>query len=256
MPMSWYLENGYRGLGVRIYLWRNAVTVAPESWLTGRKAAAAPPPEKVQYHTAVEANAAYAARCAEVEARGWALRMREPAADVLVRPAPAATEAALEALSADLAAALAAAGDDVASARAALTTAVTRYRTARAAAGEPPNEYVMHFFTVDGVGLAEARTPAIERVDATPVRRAQWAKMLEKLSATWTDGAARVDAPAKPAAAAKKAAPKKAAGAKPAAAPKKAATAKEPAAAKKSATAKKAATAKKPAAKKPTAKSR
>ena len=79
---------------MRIYLWRNAVTVAPESWLTGRKAAAAPPPEKVQFHTAVEANAAYAARCAEVEARGWALRMREPAADVLVRPAPAATEAA------------------------------------------------------------------------------------------------------------------------------------------------------------------
>ncbi len=70
MPMSWYLENGYRGRGVRIYLWKNAVTVAPEVWSKGRTQGKAPPSQRVQYATAAEGKAAYAARCAEVEAQG------------------------------------------------------------------------------------------------------------------------------------------------------------------------------------------
>lgn len=223
MPMSWYLENGYRGLGVRVYLWRNAVTVEPETWVVGRKRVEPGPPVKVKYPTAVEANAAYAARCAEVEALGWPLHTREPADDELVRPAPAATEAALEAVAAELAAELAAAGDDAAAARAALETAVTRYRTARAAAGEAPNEALVRFFTIDGVGLAAARTPAIERVAASPARRAQWAKMLEKLAAQWIDAATRQRALESGAVAAKKPATKKPAAKKSAAAKKPAA---------------------------------
>ncbi len=105
---------------------------------------------------------------------------------------PSATERELEAISVELARTLRQAGGDARAARAALTHAIARYRKARTAGGEPADEFAMHFFAVDGVGLAKARKPALSRTSATSAQVARWTALLEKLVGTKARPRARV----------------------------------------------------------------
>jgi hypothetical protein len=86
-----------------------------------------------------------------------------------------------ERMSAALAEELQAAQGDAKRERAALARAVTAYGRAREALKEPPFEYVMHFFAVDGVVLDVRVKPALHRLPADDATYGRWSDTLERL---------------------------------------------------------------------------
>lgn len=182
MASAWFVDvpAQYRR-GVKLFCWKKTLTEVAELW-KGRLTKST---SKAQdFATRAACVDAYERRCDALVADGWHAQYREAyGANAPKRPPARSTEAELEAMSKELAAALKAADGDPKLERAAIARAVKRYRAAREAAGEPPDEFIVHFFAVDGVGLARKRKPALRRVRATAVVVARWTAMLERAAA-------------------------------------------------------------------------
>lgn len=56
--------------------------------------------------------------------------------------------------------------------------AADRYMAIRSSMNEPGEEYLGHFFMVDGVGLERDRATAWERLSPTAAESKRWAKCL------------------------------------------------------------------------------
>lgn len=206
MASAWFLdrERDYRR-GIKLFCWKKELTEIGEVWDRGFLQGDKGTKTVTAFPTRAACVAAYERRCDEIAAEGtWIERIRMRLGRAAKRPSKAASEAELEATSAELATRLAAAKASIAKETAAIEKAVARYRAARSAAGEPPDEYIVHFFAVDGVGLAKARTPAFERASADITTRARWLAQLEALLVP-----AKNPVPAKKRTAAKKPAPPK-----------------------------------------------
>lgn len=184
MASAWFVdrERGYTR-GVKLFCFKHELTEVDEVWRDGRLSAGEGRTLKTSFDDRASCVAAYEKRCEEIVAQGWVTRRRASYGEPKAPPTPAQTENELEALSAELAGALVSAAGDRAAEQAAIARAVGRYRAARAAIGEPPDEYVVHFFSVDGVGLEASRVPALVRPKPSATTFARWAELLQRLAA-------------------------------------------------------------------------
>lgn len=198
MASAWFLdrERGYTR-GVKLFCFKNELTQVDEVWRDGFLTAEGRS-TKTSFDDRAACVAAYEKRCEEVASKGWITRRRASYGEPKPTPTRAQTEAALESLSAELAEALVAAAGDAAAEESAIARALGRYRAARSAIGEPPDEYALHFFSVDGVGLEASRAPAFARPRPDAATFARWMALLERAATARSAAAARP--PTKPSA--------------------------------------------------------
>ncbi|MBX3229746.1 MAG: hypothetical protein KIT84_05380 [Labilithrix sp.] len=131
-------------------------------------------PKAVEMLRVLHQKKSVSARVAEVLAtRGEAPQPSAPAKTL-------GPEKRFDELSAWIQKALKAARGDAAKEEAALLAAVDRYAEIRSDAGEPPGEFVVQFFMVDGVALEKERPAPLTKLRPKPTD-AEWARWTEIL---------------------------------------------------------------------------